>query len=43
MTPTHHLILAYVVGVALLWGYAAYLWILTRTLRYRERRARGGS
>jgi hypothetical protein len=35
MTGTHYLILAYIVGLALLWGYAIALWLTCRAQRGR--------
>ena len=39
MSSQHYLVLAYVAGLALLWGYALSLWAGAGALRARARRA----
>jgi len=36
MTPTAHAVSAYVIVVALLWGYALVLWLTSRALRHKR-------
>lgn len=40
MTPLQHLIIAYVLALTLLWGYAIHLYVMHRRLGRRQQDAR---
>ena len=40
MTSTHYVVLAYVIAIAALWGYALNLWVQSRRLMKSQRSSR---
>ena len=43
MSTNNYVILAYVIGLGLLWGYAVVLWLAGRSVARREQTERGTS